>query len=170
MGIAGIVIISLSAKPWTSGSTAKLSGIILLISANISGSLSNILVAKAKVRTNPIILNSAQISFGGILLFILSIPIEGLPDVSRFTGEFYISLIWLTFISAAAFSIWFSQLQKPEVKVSNLNIWKFIIPVFGAIISWTMMPNEHPSWLSITGMICVGSSILFTTILKNSDA
>ncbi|NEW84143.1 MAG: hypothetical protein GZ094_17490, partial [Mariniphaga sp.] len=30
--------------------------------------------------------------------------------------------------------------------------WKFIIPVFGAILSWILIPNESPDLVSIAGI------------------
>ena len=48
------------------------------------------------------------------------------------------------------------------MKVSELNLWKFIIPVVGAILSWLLVPGEKPELLTITGMIIItGSLILF---------
>ena len=65
-------------------------------------------------------------------------------------------------MSAFAFSLWFKLLQRPGVKVSELNLWKFIIPVVGAVLSWLLVPGENPEWLTITGMIIItGSLVLF---------
>ena len=57
---------------------------------------------------------------------------------------------------------WFKLLQRPGVKVSELNLWKFINPVVGAVLSWLLIPNENPEWLTISGMIIItGSLIVF---------
>jgi drug/metabolite transporter (DMT)-like permease len=63
-------------------------------------------------------------------------------------------------MSAYAFSLWFKLLQRPNVKVSELNLWKFIIPVVGAILSWILVPGEKPEWLTITGMVIITSSLI----------
>lgn len=70
-------------------------------------------------------------------------------------------LLYLSFISAAAFSIWFHLLNIPEVKVSELNMWKFLIPVFGAVFSWIILPGEVPTPVLVTGMIVISVSIFF---------
>jgi drug/metabolite transporter (DMT)-like permease len=67
----------------------------------------------------------------------------------------------LSFLSAAAFALWFTLLKRPGVKVSYLNSWKFIIPVFGAILSWLILPGEYPDIYSITGVIIIGASLLW---------
>jgi drug/metabolite transporter (DMT)-like permease len=84
---------------------------------------------------------------------------------------YWLDLIWLSFISAFAFSLWFKLLQRPGVKVSELNLWKFIIPVVGAVLSWLLVPGEYPEWLTITGMIIItGSLILFYSSTREAQA
>jgi drug/metabolite transporter (DMT)-like permease len=75
-------------------------------------------------------------------------------------------LLWLAFISAVAFSLWFWLLRRPGVKVSDLNLWKFIIPVSGAILSWVILPDESPNMSSIFGMAMIALSIVLFN--KNS--
>jgi drug/metabolite transporter (DMT)-like permease len=95
------------------------------------------------------------------LISSVSFPVEGVGQVHR-PLVYWLDLLWLSFISAFAFSLWFKLLQRPGVKVSELNLWKFIIPVVGAILSWLIIPGENPEWLTITGMIIItGSLILF---------
>ena len=62
-------------------------------------------------------------------------------------------------MAAIAFSLWFKLLQRPGVKVSELNLWKFINPVVGAILSWLLVPDENPEWLTISGMIIITAII-----------
>jgi len=63
-------------------------------------------------------------------------------------------------MAASAFSLWFKLLQRPGVKVSELNLWKFVIPVLGAILSWLLIPDEHPEWLTVSGMIIITVSLI----------
>jgi drug/metabolite transporter (DMT)-like permease len=63
-------------------------------------------------------------------------------------------------LSAAAFAIWFSLIQRPGVKVSTLNIWKFLIPVLGAILSWILINEEKPDLISILGMAVISVSLV----------
>lgn len=93
------------------------------------------------------------------MLFLVSIPVEGL-NMGPYPAEYYVALAWLSFLSAAAFSIWFVLLKRPGVKVSILNVWKFLIPVSGAILSWLLLENEHPDIVSIIGMVVIAISLL----------
>ncbi len=92
-------------------------------------------------------------------MFLISLPLEGAPSLI-YPIEFYAALLWLAVLSAVAFSIWFYLLKTPGVKVSELNIWKFIMPVGGAILSWTILPNESPDVISVIGMSVIAISII----------
>lgn len=160
IGICGVVIISLSRAPWISHELREFIGVILLILGCVSSSIGNIIVARDKHHIHPLILNSVQIFIGGLFLFLVSIPLEGLPRFN-FPASFYGVLLWLSCLSAIAISIWFYLLKRPGTKVSELNLWKFIIPVGGALLSWIILPDESPQLLPVVGMLCVAVSILW---------
>jgi len=160
LGFLGIIIISLSRKPWGATGFKELLGILILLTSTTSGSFGNILVSKNKKKVQPMIFSSAQLMIGGLLLMLISLPFEGIPK-PIYAKEYYFALGWLAFLSAAAFAIWFNLLKKPEVKVSDLNLWKFIIPVFGAIFSWILLPQEQPELFTVVGMVFVALSIIF---------
>ncbi len=93
------------------------------------------------------------------MLFLLAIPVEGIKW-GPFPPVYYLTLGWLSFLSAAAFAIWYTLLQRPGVKVSILNMWKFIIPALGAALSWILIKDEKPDWISIAGMIVITLSLV----------
>ncbi len=159
IGLVGISIIAISRKPWQMNGRAEFFGVILLLISTTSGTIGNIIVAKNRDVMKPLIFTSAQLFIGGFFILLISIPIEGFPKIIT-DIEFYVALIWLAFISASAFAIWFNLLNKPEVKVSDLNLWKFIIPVFGAILAWIILPNENPELYPVIGMFCVAIAII----------
>jgi drug/metabolite transporter (DMT)-like permease len=159
LGLSGIVVISMGRKSMgATGYWAGL-GLIILIANNMLSGFGNILVANDKRRITPLILSSFSMIFGGSLLYILGIFTEGYQS-GPFPLEYYLSLGWLSFLSAGAISIWYTLLKRPNVKVSDLNMWKFIIPVLGAILSWTILPNENPSLIAIGGMVLVALALV----------
>jgi drug/metabolite transporter (DMT)-like permease len=159
LGIAGIALINWGRQLIGIAKPIELLGVFILILNNIVGGLYNVLVVQYKKPIPPMILSSASLLFGGAALLVVSLSIEGLGTWPVAT-EFYLSLGWLSFLSAAAFGIWFVLLQRPGIKVSYLNSWKFIIPMFGAALSWLLLPNESPDWISIAGMMIIGASLL----------
>lgn len=162
LGICGIVILTLSKHSLGNKGSSEIFGIILLLIGSVSSALGNIVVSKKKKDINAFHLTSSQIFIGGVVLLLISLPFEGLPQLVQ-PLPFYLSLTWLSVVSAAGFSLWFMLLHKPGVKVSELNIWKFIIPVCGAVLSWIFLP-ESPTLMAILGMIFIVGSILSANI------
>lgn len=156
-GMAGILLISLATKPWNPVGLKEFFGLILLLSGAFVSALGNIVVAKRKGGLNPIVLNSAQMLIGGPILLLIALPFEGLPNFAL-PPVFYGQLLWLAIISAVAFAIWFHLLSK--IKVSKLNLWKFLIPLSGAALSWIFMPDESPTLPTLTGMVLIITGII----------
>ena len=158
-GITGVILISAGRQAFRLGSATELLGVLLILIANTATATSNVVVSLKSKGINPFVLSSASLFIGGILLYLFSIPVEGPPQYS-FPLKYWIILLWLSFMAAFAFSLWFKLLQRPGVKVSELNLWKFIIPVVGAILSWLLVPGENPEWLTVAGMIIITSSLI----------
>ncbi|MFP4060460.1 MAG: DMT family transporter [Bacteroidota bacterium] len=158
-GLSGVIVIALSRNEYSFSEGQEFWGIVILVVGNVFGNIGNLLVATQRGEMNPVMLNSQQIMLGGLGIFLLSLPFEGF-DLNIRPAEYYISLGWLSFMSATAFSIWFILLKRPGVKMSELNIWKFIIPVFGAILSWLIIPGEEPEFFTVLGMILTSLSLV----------
>jgi drug/metabolite transporter (DMT)-like permease len=159
LGMAGVVIIAASRENFSWAEGKEFWGILILVAANVAGSIGNVVVVKYRKGLPPVLLNSSQLMFGGMGLLLLSLPFEGLHfRVNAY--PYYLSLAWLSAMSATAFSIWFILLRRPGIKVSVLNIWKFLIPVFGAMLSWIILPGEKPEVIAVTGMILIALSLI----------
>jgi drug/metabolite transporter (DMT)-like permease len=166
-GILGVILISIDRQFITGTSFKELSGIFILLGSTTASAIGNIVVSSDKSDIDPLTLNSAQMGIGGFVLLFLSFIIEGYPEI-EITRQFSFALLWLAFISAAGFSIWFYLLKTERVKVSELNMWKFIIPILGAIISWTLLKNDSPTVLSVIGMLIVAFSVLFFNLKRRN--
>lgn len=160
LGVAGVALIGISRQPWASPEgLTEFAGVLVLLAASVSGALGNILVARDRKAIDPIFLTSTQIFSGGALLLLLSLPVEGLPSFDLPTA-YWGALIYLSVLSAVAFSLWFVLLKRPGVKVSDLNRWKFVIPVAGALLSWAVLPEESPRLTPVIGMAAIALSIV----------
>lgn len=168
LGLLGIVIITLGRNKMGAVGPAAVLGILLLIANNVLSGFGNVFVAKDKRRVPPLILSSFSMIFGGLLLWLTGISIEGFKS-GPFPTEYFLSLGWLSFLSAAAISIWYTLLGRTGVKVSNLNMWKFIIPVLGATLSWVILPNENPTFIAIVGMVLVAVALVILSIRSEAN-
>ena len=136
-------------------------GIGLLFMNIIFQGYSAIKVAEYKANIDPVFLNAVQMFFGGFLLYVTGVAIEG---YKQFIGKpigFYLSLGTLVFVSVFAFSFWFIALQDKNTKVSEVNMCRLINPILGAILSWIMLPDEVPTFNTVAGMIIIVFSLVF---------
>ena len=158
-GISGVILISAGRQAFKFGTAIELLGVLMILVANIATATSNVVVSLKSKGINPFVLSSSSLFTGGVIFYLISIPLEGHPQ-GPLPAKYWLILLWLSFMAATAFSIWFKLLQRPGVKVSELNLWKFIIPVVGAILSWLLVPNESPEWLTISGMVIITISLI----------
>lgn len=159
IGVLGIVIITLGRSKAEVRGEYEWLGILFLIMNNLFSGFSNVLIVKRSKGMPAWVLSGGSLMIGGLALFLVSLPVEGLAS-GPFPRDYYLALGWLSFLSAAAFTIWFSLIKRPGVKVSELNVWKFLIPVSGAILSWVLIAEEQPDWISVTGMLIIASSLV----------
>lgn len=160
LGLVGIVFISLAQNgTGAAPSPGFWGGVGLLVASNIVGSYTNIMVVKKKRwNISPVVLTAFANFTGGIGLLVASLLLEGMPE-APFPAEFYPAWIWLAIIPAGAFSLWYSLLNKPGVKVSELNLWKFVVPVTGCVLSWLLLPGERPDVPSVIGVSIIVASL-----------
>lgn len=159
MGMTGIVIIAVASKPWQPAGLASLGGMGLLMVGTCSSAIASIFVARKGRVMSPVVLCSMQMLLGGVVLTTAGAVVEGLPQ-SLPPVAFFLEIGWLAMVSAVGFSIWFFLLR--HVKVSRLSMWKFLMPVFGTILSWSFLPGESPELATIAGMVCVATAVLLS--------
>lgn len=158
-GAIGVLILTLERHELGAVGSAGLLGILLLLGTNTVSAFGDIWVSREAKRINSTAISSTSLLTGGIALLLAGWSIEGvhaLPSVPIF----YVSLAVLCTISAGAFTIWFRLLQRKDVEVSSLNMWKFLMPLVGAVLAWIVMPNEHPTLVAVVGMLFIVASLM----------
>ena len=169
LGIAGVVLVSFGKDPQSLTGQIALTGILLMLGINLLSGFSNVLVAREKGMIPPLVISSSSMILGGAALFLFSLPFEGFhPDVKP--PMYYISLTWLSLLSSIAISIWIILLKRPGIKVSNLNLWKFLIPLFGALFSWIILPAEKPQAITVAGMFIITFALVISGLRKQKKA
>lgn len=168
IGVVGIAIITLGRSQVEIKGELELLGIILLLLVNLISGYSNVIIVKKSTGISPVVLSSTSLMIGGIMLSIVSVPLEGI-NLGPFPPAYWYSLAWLSFLSAAAITIWYSLLKRPAIKVSTLNFWKFLVPVLGAALSWVVMSDEKPDFVSIAGIAVIASSLLALNLANRRE-
>lgn len=159
LGISGIILISVGRQAFNLGSKLELLGIAMILTANIATGASNVIISLKSKNINPMVLSSFSLFSGGVVLYLISLPFEPAHSVAQ-PLRYWMILLWLSFMASTAFSIWFILLQRPGVKVSELNLWKFITPVAGALLSWWLIRDEYPEPLTVLGMIIITVALI----------
>lgn len=169
VGLSGISLVAIAKSHGSDNSQLLWAGIGFLLLCNLNGGYVNIAIAKNKQPVPPLILSSVSLFAGGVMLFITSAFFEPII-ISNFPMEYYIALLWLSVLSAVALSIWVYLLKETKVAVSDLNLWKFIIPVSGACLSWFLLPDENPTVMAIAGMVLTGMALLWVNRINKKQA
>jgi drug/metabolite transporter (DMT)-like permease len=169
LGIAGVALVSFGKDPQTLSGNIALTGILLMLGINLLSGFSNVLVARERGMIPPLVISSSSMVLGGAALFLFSLPFEGF-HLELKPPMYYISLTWLSLLSSIAISIWIILLKRPGTKVSDLNLWKFMIPLFGALFSWIILPAEKPQVITVAGMFIITFALVISGLLKQKKA
>ena len=157
LGVAGVAILAAGGDLRGPEGLKQIVGIGLLLVSSASSAVANCVVARNPAAVHPVLLNSTQIGMGGAVLLVVGLIVEG-PPAAWPPAPFFAALLWLAGISAAGFSMWFALLR--HAKVSELNMWKFLFPVFGAGIGWIVLDSESPDLHSVAGVVRVSAAVL----------
>lgn len=169
LGFSGILFITFSKDGLAAINSSFYYGIALLILSNIIGASTNIIVKRQKhLNVSPVALTSFANFSGGVMLLITGLIFEPIT-LNNPPLEFYFAILWLAIIPAVGFSIWYYLLGLDGVKVSELNIWKFIIPIVGALLSWVMLKDEEPKWQEIVGILIISTAIVVLQYTPKSE-
>lgn len=134
LGFAGIICVNLKGLDFNMNFT----GDCFVIFSAISYAVSSVLMKKYSKDENPVVLSGYQFILGGIFMIIVGIIFGG--TVSLVSGKGVAVLIYLSFLSAIAYSLWGILLKYNPV--SRVTIFTFTTPVFGVILSKLMLTES----------------------------
>lgn len=116
----------------------RLTGEGFIIIATVFNALSSVIIRKYSRGQNPFILNAGQFIIGS--LFLIALGIFMTDSALDLNPAFLTLLLYGSFISATAFSIWTIVLQNHSS--SEFGIYKLFIPIFGTILSVIILGEE----------------------------
>lgn len=163
LAVIGVVIVSYpSVRDIHVAGLSAVVGIAMVLVNCVSASYANITVSKVDfTRVKSRVLTSSQLTIGGFMLFIISIAVDGgVKPLPISNVQFLVATIAVVAFTVIAIMTWYSLLAREEVKVSELNMWKFIMPIFGTFISWAMIESDKPNVYSVTGVVVLTISLV----------
>lgn len=133
VGFSGVLIVSLSGGSLDGGFSLTGEGFIFLSALSYAFSAS--LTKKFSKTEDTVMLSGWQFVFGGAFMMAVSIIFGGHIPSADLSGCGM--LLYLAFVSAAAFSIWGLLLKFNPV--SKISVFGFMNPVFGVILSMLLL-------------------------------
>ena len=133
LGFAGVVIISLAGGAASAGFSFNGEGFILI--STVMYALSSAMIKLFSKNEDPVLLSGWQFLAGGLALALSGMAAGG--RTGAFTGQGTLLLLYLAFLSAAAYTIWGILLKYNPV--SKVTIFGFANPVFGALLSAALL-------------------------------
>lgn len=165
-GLAGIVLVN-----WQPGTTIgwvfSLRGEGFLVLAGLTSAIGTFWAKSLSKTLSPVTVNAYQLTFGSLLLLVLGIPTL-LAGRLTLTPLFWALFIYSAFLSAAAFSIWYTLLKYN--KAGEVTIYRFVIPISGAILSAILLPDERLTISILAALILVAVGISAVNHWQRSDA
>lgn len=155
LGFGGVMLTNFSLSGWDASFSFQGEG-FLLISA-LAYSVASLWSKRLAQNEDPILITALQLLFGGALLMGIGI-ISGGKIVSGLSATGIILLLYMAFISSAAFSIWTILLKYNPV--GKVAIYGFMIPVFGVFLSAVFLQENAFTLRNLGALILVSAGII----------
>lgn len=157
VGFSGIILINLQGL--TDG-TMKITGEGFVFLSTVAYAFSSCIMKKYSDRHDTFVLSSYQFIVGGIVMSAAGLMMNGHVTASGISG--LAVLLYLSFLSAAAYTLWSILLKYNDV--SSVSVFGFMNPMFGFILSAILL-DERSEATGIKGilaiiLVCIGIFIV----------
>ncbi|MFO7814741.1 MAG: DMT family transporter, partial [Halanaerobiales bacterium] len=155
LGITGVIIININRGNLNFIFNFTGEGFIIM-----TGVMSTIAILYVKYLSKNIdimIITAYQMFFGSVTLFLIALSGSSL-EALNFNLKSGVLLVYLAFISAAAFGLWYSLIKFN--KVGYITIYKFIVPVSGVYLSALFIITESVNLNAVFALLLVSLGIV----------
>ncbi len=156
LGFAGIIVVNLKGLDLNMNFT----GDCFVLFSTISYATSTVLMKNFSTTEEPVVISGYQFIMGGAFMIVVALLFGGIVSVTSLNGLGV--LIYLSFLSAIAYSVWGILLKYNPV--SKVSIFHFMTPVFGVLLSKLLLTESgdvSPINLAITlVLVCSGIILL----------
>ena len=153
IGFAGVLAVSLNGRL---DGGAKWNGEGFLILAAASYGCSSVLIKRYSLREDPVVLSGWQFLLGGTMM--TAAGLAGGGRLTAVSAGAWPLMLYLGFLSAAAYTLWSLLLQRHPV--SKIMVFSFLNPVFGVLLSALLLDELRelnvPRCLLAVVLVCLG--------------
>lgn len=156
VGFAGIIVVNAAGL---SGARFSLLGDGFIFLCTVASGFSQVYMKRYSASESPVLLSGWQFAFGGAVMWIFGAVCGG--HIALQTPGAWAILLYLAFVSAAAYSLWANLLKHNPV--SRVTVFGFLNPMCGVIIS-SIVLHEHNAFglagFSALLLVCAGILIV----------
>jgi drug/metabolite transporter (DMT)-like permease len=163
LGFAGVILINLTGS---SDLSLSFRGEGMVFLSALSYAFSASVTKRFSKDSDPVMLSSWQFVLGGSAMMLAGLISGGKLGSAGISG--IAMLLYLAFISAAAFSLW-SLLLKYN-PVSSVSVFGFMNPVFGVILSALLLSEKSPAGAvkTVIALLLVAAGIITVNSISTS--
>lgn len=141
-------------------SADTLFGDFMILLSTLSATAGNF-ISKGIVRDRePVSVTGFQLLFGGILLTVAGFVTGGRLHFSNIKAV--LVLLWLAFVSAAAFAVWTALLKHHHA--SRICVFNLLVPVFGTLLSGIMLKENVFSTSTVVSVVLICAGIFISNM------
>lgn len=152
VGFLGIVVANLGGS---AGGAFTWNGDFLILLASFFFGLGTVVSKRLAQQGDAVRITGVQLLFGGAVL--IGIGLAGGGSLPSVTPLGLLMLGYLILLSAAAFTIWTSLLQRYDA--ASVSVYFFLLPVFGVLLSGLMLGERVASFQTIAALLLVCAGI-----------
>lgn len=159
IGFAGVLLITFDGTGLGGGFAWNGEGFIML--STLSSALGSIISRKVTQGQDPVVVTGYQLTGGGLVLILMGVLGHG--TFGAVTGKGLALLVYMAFLSAAAFTIWTMLLKYNPA--SRIAVYNFLIPIFGTTFSVLFLGESIFNVRSMLALVlaCAGIYIVNKT-------
>ncbi len=117
---------------------------------------------KISADRSPVKITAYQLLFGGAALCAAGLVCGGRLNMT--SGQGVLILLWLAFVSAAAFTVWTALLRiHPASKISVFNL---LVPIFGTVLSGLLLGENILKIETLLSLLLIAAGILLVNFSK----
>lgn len=130
-------------------------GDFMIFLSTVSAAAGNLVSKKVAVGRNPVQVTAFQLMIGGLVLTVIGVICGG--RLSFDCLQSVLILLWLAFVSAAAFSIWTALLKHHPA--SMITVFNLLVPVFGTVLSGIMLGEDVFRIETLVSLLLISAGI-----------
>lgn len=164
IGFAGVIVINLEPGAWGEGFSLQGEGMMMICA--LSYGLSTVVMKLISHRESAVTITAYQLLFGGFLLIAAGLVSGG--RIGSFDGKSVLLLLYMAFISSAAFTLWGMLLKYNPV--GKVAVFGFSIPVFGVFLSALILGEQAFTMKNLMALILVCGGIILVNGTKSAES